>query len=263
MGEDDTTPVDTAVEIAVDTLPPKDHADVTEAENKSTPSTDDVSDSVVPVKTEDAEMAMEGEEEDPRIHDYDLPVDPDQGYRATQLKICSFKRPHMRAFHYSWWSFFIAFFIWFSIAPLLPEVRETLGLTKQQIWITNISAVLADIGFRFLFGSLCDKFGARILMGLVLMMASVPTACTGLVNSLAGLTILRLFIGLAGSCFVMCQSWSSRMFTKEIAGTANAVGTSTGSQRNELEWLHAATTSGCVLIFHILLYFFRLFLFHQ
>lgn len=176
-----------------------------------------------PVKHDDTELGENEEEEDALASSFDLHVDPDQDYRATQLKICSFKRPHMRAFHCSWWSFFIAFFIWFSIAPLLPEVRETLGLTKQEIWITNISAVFADIGFRFLFGSLCDKFGARILMGLVLMMASVPTACTGLVNSLAGLTILRLFIGLAGSCFVMCQSWSSRMFTKEIAGTANAL----------------------------------------
>ena len=182
-------------------------------------------DSSEPVKMEDADMATE-EHQDPVAEQFDLPVDPEQDYRATRLKLCSFQRPHMRAFHYSWWSFFIAFFIWFSIAPLLPEVRETLGLSKKQVWMTNITAVLADIGFRFLFGSLCDKFGARILMAMVLMMASIPTACTGAVNSLAGLAILRLFIGLAGSCFVMCQSWSSRMFTKEIAGTANAVSTS-------------------------------------
>jgi len=46
---------------------------------------------------------------------------------------------------------------------------------------------------------------------------------TGLVDSFAGLCILRLCIGLAGSTFVMCQYWSTRMFTKEIAGFANSI----------------------------------------
>jgi len=154
---------------------------------------------------------------------FDLEVDPQQQYKAKELKICSFARPHMRAFHYSWWSFFIAFFIWFSIAPLLPEVRISLGITQQQVWISNIIAVTGDIIMRFVFGSLTDKWGARVLMGGVLMAASIPTACTGLVNNLAGLCILRLFIGCAGSSFVMCQCWSTRMFTKEIVGTANAL----------------------------------------
>ena len=34
---------------------------------------------------------------------------------------------------------------------------------------------------------------------------------------------IRLFIGLAGSTFVMCQCWTTRMFTKEIVGVANGL----------------------------------------
>lgn len=60
-------------------------------------------------------------------------------------------------------------------------------------------------------------------MGGVLMAASIPTACTGLVYNLTGLCFLRLCIGCAGSSFVMCQCWATRMFTKEIVGTANAL----------------------------------------
>jgi NNP family nitrate/nitrite transporter-like MFS transporter len=142
---------------------------------------------------------------------FDLPVDPDQGFKASELKLLSLKRPHMRAFHYSWWSFFIAFFIWFSIAPLLPEVRKSLDLSQSDIWITNIVAVSGDIVMRFVFGAVCDKYGARRPMAAVLMLAAIPTACTGAVNTLAGLAILRLFIGIAGSSFVMCQCWSTRM----------------------------------------------------
>ena len=76
---------------------------------------------------------------------------------------------------------------------------------------------------RFALGPLCDKLGARILMGTVLMCASIPTALIGLVQNTLGLCICRFFIGLGGSTFVMCQYWTTRMFTKEVAGTANAL----------------------------------------
>ncbi|KAL7532013.1 hypothetical protein ACHAXR_004373 [Thalassiosira sp. AJA248-18] len=154
---------------------------------------------------------------------YALAVDPEQDDKATELKLCSIARPHMRAFHYSWWSFFIAFFIWFAIAPLLPLIKEDLNLSSQDIWTTNICAVAFDICMRFVFGAVCDKYGARVPMGCVLMAASIPTACIGLVNSLTGLIFVRLFIGLAGSTFVMCQCWTTRMFTKEIVGMANGL----------------------------------------
>lgn len=154
---------------------------------------------------------------------YSVKVDPNQDYKAKEIKLCNFKRPHMRAFHCSWWGFFIAFFIWFSIAPLLGEIRTTLNLTKGQIWTSNIVGVGSTIFMRFLLGPLCDKYGARLLFTIVLCSASIPTACTGFVNSAAGLAIFRLFIGAAGGTFVMCQYWSSRMFTKEVVGFANAL----------------------------------------
>lgn len=154
---------------------------------------------------------------------YALSVDPEQDDKATELKLCSFALPHMRAFHFSWSGFFTAFFIWFAIAPLLPIIKDDLGLTKSDIWTTNICAVLFDIAMRFVFGAVCDKYGARIPMGCVLMFASIPTACIGLVNNLMGLIFVRLFIGVAGSTFVMCQCWSTRMFTKDIVGIANGL----------------------------------------
>jgi NNP family nitrate/nitrite transporter-like MFS transporter len=129
----------------------------------------------------------------------------------------------MRAFHCSWIGFFIAFFIWFAIAPLLSEIRDTLGLSNEEIWTSSIVGVGGTIFMRFLLGPLTDKVGSRTLMSIVLCAASIPTACTGFVNSATGLAILRLFIGSAGGCFVMCQYWTSRMFTKEVVGTANAL----------------------------------------
>merc|ERR1712151_903432 len=113
--------------------------------------------------------------------------------------------------------------IWFAIAPLLSEIKATLGLTKQEVWTSSIVGVGGTIAMRFILGPLCDKYGPRTLMALVLCCASIPTALTGTVNSGIGLAVLRLFIGAAGGTFVMCQYWTSRMFTKKVVGTANAL----------------------------------------
>jgi len=85
-----------------------------------------------------------GEEPNPEYKKYDtyyVEVDPDQDDKSKEIKLCSFARPHMRAFHCSWWGFFIAFFIWFAIAPLLSEIKVTLGLTKQELWTSSIVGV--------------------------------------------------------------------------------------------------------------------------
>ena len=154
---------------------------------------------------------------------YWIDVDPDQDDKAKTIKLCSFARPHMRAFHMSWWGFFIAFFIWFAIAPLLSEIADDLDLSKQQLWTSSIVGVGGTILMRFILGPACDKWGARIPMAVVLCFASIPTALTGTVKNATGLAVLRLFIGTAGGTFVMCQYWSSRMFCKEVVGTANAL----------------------------------------
>mmetsp|Transcript_30343 Transcript_30343/g.45268 ORF Transcript_30343/g.45268 Transcript_30343/m.45268 type:complete len:494 (-) Transcript_30343:174-1655(-) len=169
-----------------------------------------------------------GEAEIKKYQTYHVKVDPDQDDKATEIKLCNFGRPHMRAFHCSWMGFFTAFFIWFAIAPLLPVIKKSpeeggIGLSRQEIWTSNICSVLGTTFMRFINGPMCDKYGARILMGVLLMFASIPCALTGLVNDAASLAVLRFFIGLGGSTFVCCQFWTSRMFTKEVAGTANAL----------------------------------------
>ena len=158
-----------------------------------------------------------------KYEDYNIEVDPDQDDKATRIKLGSLKRPHMRAFHMSWWGFFIAFFIWFAIVPLLSEIQDDLGLTKQEIWTSYVVGVSGTIVMRFILGPVCDEYGARIPMAAVLCFASIPTACTGLIENASDLNTIRFFIGSAGGTFVMCQYWASCMFANEVVGTANAL----------------------------------------
>ena len=42
----------------------------------------------------------------------------------TRLQICSTARPHMRAFHLSWLSFFVVCCMWFAIPPLIGTIAK-------------------------------------------------------------------------------------------------------------------------------------------
>jgi hypothetical protein len=61
---------------------------------------------------------------------YDLAVDQQHGDRALEIKLFSWRRPHMRALHCAWISFFLAFVIWVAPSPLLREIQTTLNLSK-------------------------------------------------------------------------------------------------------------------------------------
>src|SRR6188768_3588495 len=82
--------------------------------------------------------------------------------KATKINLLDFKTPSMRAFHITWITFFLCFFGWFGIAPLMPVVREDLGLTKAQIGNIIIASVSVTIIARLVIGRLCDTIGPRL-----------------------------------------------------------------------------------------------------
>ena len=156
---------------------------------------------------------------DSKYETYACRVDQTQDDRAVEIPLFSTARPHMRAFHFAWMSFFFAFLAWFSIAPLLGEIQTSLALTKEQIWMSSIWSVAGGLVTRCIMGVLCDIYGARMMSAAILFICGFPTCFTGLVNTSVGLSVLRLFIGIGGSAFVTCQYWTSTMFTREVSGT--------------------------------------------
>ena len=44
--------------------------------------------------------------------------------KATRIVLFSLRTPQMRAFHMSWFAFFLCFFAWFGIAPLMAGQRR-------------------------------------------------------------------------------------------------------------------------------------------
>ena len=51
----------------------------------------------------------------------------------TKLNIFSTRGVQMKTFHITWLTFFVCFFGWFGLAPLMPTIKEDLHLTKSQI----------------------------------------------------------------------------------------------------------------------------------
>ena len=141
----------------------------------------------------------------------------------SKLKILSFEGIQMRTFHITWLTFFVCFFGWFGIAPLMPTIREDLGLTKAQVGNTIIAAVSATIIARLLIGKLCDTWGPRKTYTTLLIIGSIPVMCVGLAHDYTTFLLFRLAIGIIGASFVITQFHTSMMFAPKIKGTANAV----------------------------------------
>src|SRR6185436_5452289 len=119
--------------------------------------------------------------------------------KASKINLLDFKTPPMRAFHLTWITFFLCFFGWFGIAPLMPVIRQDLGLTQGQIGNIMIASVAVTIFARLAIGWLCDRIGPRICYALLLIFGSLPVMLIGLSNSYESFLLFRLAIGVIGA----------------------------------------------------------------
>jgi MFS transporter, NNP family, nitrate/nitrite transporter len=140
-----------------------------------------------------------------------------------RLPIFSVKGIQMQTFHITWLTFFVCFFGWFGLAPLMPAIRADLNLTKPQVGNTIIAAVSATIFARLIIGKLCDTWGPRKTYTALLTIGALPVMLVGLAHDYTTFLLFRLAIGVIGASFVITQFHTSMMFAPKIKGTANAV----------------------------------------
>jgi NNP family nitrate/nitrite transporter-like MFS transporter len=143
--------------------------------------------------------------------------------QLTKLNIFSVKGVQMRTFHITWLMFFVCFFGWFGLAPLMPTIRTELHLTKGQVGNIIIASVSATIIARLIIGKLCDTWGPRKTAIRLLLVGSLPVFFVGLAHDYTTFLLFRLAIGIIGASFVITQFHTSMMFAPQLKGTANAV----------------------------------------
>lgn len=142
--------------------------------------------------------------------------------KASAIHLFSLKTIQMRTFHITWFSFFLCFFGWFGVAPLMAVIREELLLSKSQIGNIIIASVLITIFARLFIGWLADRIGPRITYTWLLIVGSLPVMFIGLSQDYTSFLIFRLMIGVIGASFVITQYHTSLMFAPNVVGTANA-----------------------------------------
>jgi NNP family nitrate/nitrite transporter-like MFS transporter len=148
---------------------------------------------------------------------------------ANRIVLRDFRSLPMRTFHVTWLAFFLCFFGWFGIAPLMPVIREELHLTQEQVGNSIVASVAITILARLAVGWVLDRFGPRRAYTWLLILGSVLVMAVGLSRDYTTFLVFRLAIGAIGASFVITQYHTSVMFAPNVVGTANATAAGWGN----------------------------------
>ncbi|WP_136485591.1 NarK family nitrate/nitrite MFS transporter [Vibrio sp. H11] len=129
----------------------------------------------------------------------------------------------MKILHLSWIAFFITFVVWFNFAPLLQMVKETLGLSTQEIKTLLILNVALTIPARVVIGMLTDKYGPRLVYSALLAVCSIPCFMFAFADSFIQAAIARFLLGFIGAGFVIGIRLVSEWFPHNELGTAEGI----------------------------------------
>ncbi|CAM3040731.1 NarK family nitrate/nitrite MFS transporter [Vibrio mytili] len=129
----------------------------------------------------------------------------------------------MKILHLSWMAFFITFVVWFNFAPMLQMVKESLGLSSQEIKTLLILNVALTIPARVLIGMFTDRFGPRIVYSTLLAICSIPCFMFAFADSFIQAAIARFLLGFIGAGFVIGIRLVSEWFPHHQLGTAEGI----------------------------------------
>ncbi len=141
---------------------------------------------------------------------------------AQKLKLLSFSG-NTRILHLSWMAFFISFVVWFNHAPLLISIRETLGLTDQQVKTILILNVALTIPARIVVGMLVDKYGPKIMYSSLLGISSFICFFFAIADSFEQLAAARFMLGFVGAGFVIGIRMISEWYPAKQVGLAEGI----------------------------------------
>jgi NNP family nitrate/nitrite transporter-like MFS transporter len=141
---------------------------------------------------------------------------------TPKINLLSFSG-NIKILHLSWMAFFISFFVWFNHAPLLGAMRETLGLSDQQIKTLLILNVALTIPARIIIGMLVDAFGPRRIYSLLLFVSSFLCFGFAVADDYEQLALMRFLLGFVGAGFVIGIRMISEWFPAKQAGFAQGI----------------------------------------
>ena len=144
------------------------------------------------------------------------------GVDKSKINLLSFTGK-IKILHMSWLAFFISFVVWFNFAPLMASIRETFGLSDQQVKLLLILNVALTIPARIIIGMLVDKYGPKITFSVLLALSGSICFLFAFADSYEKLTIYRFLLGFVGAGFVIGIRLVSEWFPANQVGTAEGI----------------------------------------
>lgn len=120
-------------------------------------------------------------------------------------------------------SFTLSFAAWGLVGGLAPVFAGLYSLTASQTALLVAVPVLLGSLARLPMGMLTDRFGGRVVFGVLLAFSSVAAFLVPQTTSYATLLVAAFFIGMAGSSFAVGAAFVSRWTPPAHQGTALGV----------------------------------------
>jgi MFS transporter, NNP family, nitrate/nitrite transporter len=140
---------------------------------------------------------------------------------VSRPELVDFRQERIRVLHYTWIAFFIAFYIWFNMAPLATTMLRDVGwLTEEHIKVLAIVNVALTIPARILVGALIDKYGPRVVFSGLLISMAFPTFFFAFGDSVTQLMVSRLLLSTVGASFVIGIRMVAQWFPPRMIGRA-------------------------------------------
>jgi NNP family nitrate/nitrite transporter-like MFS transporter len=189
----------------------------------------------------------------------------------ARLKLLSFSGKY-QILHLTWFAFFLTFFVWFNHAPLMATIRETFGLSDQQVKMLLILNVALTIPARIIIGMLVDAFGPRRIYSLLLFISSFLCFGFAFADDFEQLALMRFLLGFVGAGFVIGIRMIGEWFPARQVGVAEGIYGGWGNFGSaaaalslpalalwlggEDGWRHAIGLTGVLTLVYSAVYFF-------
>jgi len=191
---------------------------------------------------------------------------------STGLNLFALNRPNIRTLHFTWVAFFISFFVWFNHAPLLASIRDTFGLSPQEVKTLLILNVALTIPARIIIGILVDRYGPRITYSALLFISSGLCLLFATADSFEMLAITRFMLGFVGAGFVIGIRMVGEWFPAKQVGVAEGIYGGWGNfgsaaaalslptialwYGGDEGWRYAIATTGAIAFVYSFIYYF-------
>ncbi|PCI44264.1 MAG: MFS transporter [Moraxellaceae bacterium] len=176
-----------------------------------------------------------------------------------------------KVLHMTWFAFFVTFLVWFSHAPLLLVIQESMGLSDQEIKTLLILNVALTIPARIVTGMLVDVYGPRKTYSVMLLATAGLCFFFATAQSFEILALARFLLGFVGAGFVIGIRMISEWYPAKQLGLAEGIYKGMGNVGSAVAaltlptlalliggddgWRYATALTGVIALVYAVIYF--------